>query len=416
MSGGGGSGQKALDTASIKGGTVFLPPGTYRCNSVAGDGRVYCLLIGSNVKLMGAGRGASIIKLANNQDDDCRIIANQHQADPTGDSNITFSDFSIDGNANNQSYPSDVGIKMVNTQKVVHERIYIKNIKALLAYEGVAFDSYFSNHNSYTDCEATRTLAADSTGSGFSASYSSDIEYKGCRASHSTRWQGFTNMRCRSISYVNCHSYKNFQRGFNSERSEGVLYANCIAGGKSTDTSAYPYLIKDTTLGNKGDGFYLWNSSYLQLVNCISNANQTGIFNTDSSYVRVIGGEARKNTQYGLFFSSTTEAFNTRIKGGPIVRENSICRLQIGSGPGVCYNNSIPGPVTPPGSFPTSTTGYPNPFPYDAKVYVSGATVTAIAVSGQVTGITSGLVIVPAGDSINVTYSSGTPSWKWFID
>lgn len=48
-------------------------------------------------------------------------------------------------------------------------------------------------------------------------------------------------------------------------------------------------------------------------------------------------------------------------------------------------------------------------------VNVSGGTVTAIAVDGTVlTGVTSGVIMVPSGKTITLTYSSA-PSWQWVL-
>ena len=63
---------------------------------------------------------------------------------------------------------------------------------------------------------------------------------------------------------------------------------------------------------------------------------------------------------------------------------------------------------------PSSTTALLNPLWRDCAVTVSGGTVTAIAVDGTATGITSGTVIVPTGKTIKLTYS-GTPSWTWIV-
>jgi len=65
-------------------------------------------------------------------------------------------------------------------------------------------------------------------------------------------------------------------------------------------------------------------------------------------------------------------------------------------------------------SVPGSTTPQQNTFWRHAAVTVSGGTVTAIAVDGTATGITSGTVIVPSGKSITLTYSSA-PTWNWVL-
>jgi len=72
-----------------------------------------------------------------------------------------------------------------------------------------------------------------------------------------------------------------------------------------------------------------------------------------------------------------------------------------------------PGSATPP-SVPATTVALRNPFWRDAAVVVNGGTVTAIAVDGTATGLTTGLVVVPTGKTITLTYSSA-PTWTWTL-
>lgn len=81
--------------------------------------------------------------------------------------------------------------------------------------------------------------------------------------------------------------------------------------------------------------------------------------------------------------------------------------IKISNCPG--YNPT--GPQSAP-SMPASGTALTNPFPFDTTVYISGGTVTAIDVGGTSTGLTSGSVFVPAGETITLTYSSA-PTWVW---
>jgi len=71
-----------------------------------------------------------------------------------------------------------------------------------------------------------------------------------------------------------------------------------------------------------------------------------------------------------------------------------------------------PGAKTAP-SVPATTVAHTNAFWRDCVVTVTGGTVTAIAVDGQTTGLTSGTVIVPTGKTITLTYSDA-PTWKWW--
>ncbi len=63
---------------------------------------------------------------------------------------------------------------------------------------------------------------------------------------------------------------------------------------------------------------------------------------------------------------------------------------------------------------PASTVALKNPYWRDAAVYVSGGTVSAIAVDGTTVGTTSGMVLVPTGKTITLTYSSA-PTWVWSL-
>lgn len=61
---------------------------------------------------------------------------------------------------------------------------------------------------------------------------------------------------------------------------------------------------------------------------------------------------------------------------------------------------------------PASGTAYTNKFGVSVSVYVTSGTVTAIAVAGTSTGLTSGMVTVGPGQTITLTYSV-TPTWVW---
>lgn len=72
------------------------------------------------------------------------------------------------------------------------------------------------------------------------------------------------------------------------------------------------------------------------------------------------------------------------------------------------------GALTPP-SIPTSTTPLTNPFSVDCTVHITGGTVSAIAIGGTATGLTSGTFRVPCYQTITLTYSVA-PTWTWFGD
>lgn len=65
-------------------------------------------------------------------------------------------------------------------------------------------------------------------------------------------------------------------------------------------------------------------------------------------------------------------------------------------------------------SVPASTTAQQNTAWRDAYVIVTGGTVSDITVDGHSTGLTSGMVTVPSGKTITITYSVA-PTWNWWL-
>lgn len=75
------------------------------------------------------------------------------------------------------------------------------------------------------------------------------------------------------------------------------------------------------------------------------------------------------------------------------------------------FASTPPATVTTPG-VPGTTTPQANNTGLDVMVYITGGTVTVIAIGSNTTGLTSGSFYLASGQSITLTYSSA-PSWKW---
>lgn len=69
------------------------------------------------------------------------------------------------------------------------------------------------------------------------------------------------------------------------------------------------------------------------------------------------------------------------------------------------------GAVSPP-AVPATTVAYTNAYGVDCDVYVSGGTVTGVAISGAATGLTSGHFLVRNSGTITLTYTVA-PTWVW---
>jgi hypothetical protein len=66
-------------------------------------------------------------------------------------------------------------------------------------------------------------------------------------------------------------------------------------------------------------------------------------------------------------------------------------------------------------SLPPSGATYVSNMPAEARVTISGGSVTDVRIGGQSTGLTSGMFLVAPGESIALVYSSA-PTWRWFLN
>ena len=299
------------DAAAAGGGIVYLPPGTFLLANVQEQYgvRFYLLDYYSGVHIVGAGRHVSMLVARPGLPDQTRIIS-AHSADRTSlVSGNLFQDFTVQGNAARQpDAGSMVGISNVNTDSVHHVRMRVESIKATAASEGACYDSYDSMRNGYRDCEAVQDGIGSLTGSGFSATRSTATSYQHCRAAGSGKWMGFTTFLSSKIEYRDCSGFANGQRGLNCERSEAVRYLDCRAGGRTT--------------GNRGDGIYLYQSLDVEVTDCRSQGNQSGLVNNGST-LRVIRGQYTDNADAGLAFSSDADWANSSLEEAPAISGNA---------------------------------------------------------------------------------------------
>lgn len=107
--------------------------------------------------------------------------------------------------------------------------------------------------------------------------------------------------------------------------------------------------------------------------------------------------------------SSTLTAY---VRGGSYIGSAGM----VGSGvngkvEGVTNYNPV-GVITAP-SVPASGTAQSNTFVVRVRIFVTGGTVSAIAINGTATGMTNGTFELDPGETITVTYSA-VPTWTWF--
>ena len=308
--------QAAIDKVHRNGGgTVFLPKGTYLLKSVQKEEgiRLYLLNIFSGISLVGEAQNSTVIKSAPSMPDETRIIsADSANGKKELVSNVVFQDFTIDGSATQQNEArSMVGISMVHTQGIVHRNVTVKNIKGTAEREGTNFDSFYSSGNRYIDCTALTTLDTKKmTGSGFSATESSDITYLRCHSYNSGWWMGFTTFNSRNISYQQCDAALNFQRGFNAESSINVTYDRCSSAPINSING-----IRVSNSVKSWDGFYAFRSKTVRYNECVSRANRgSGLFNNGSTDLRVSNSQFDQNGS-GIGFDNEKDCAEATING-----------------------------------------------------------------------------------------------------
>jgi len=451
--------QLALDTCRLSGGgTVYCPSGTYQVTPAVRTGGASwttALMYGPNTVLRGAGTDATIFRIPNNSlgtvgsgsNVASIIVPWNNQQDQ-----VTFVDFTIDGNAGNQTDQIS-GLYITRQRGVKCHRVRIRNCRGTNNSGGntetFCFYAQGSTDVSFVDCQAIQTAGV--MANGFVANGCTGVGYVACRSASIGNGTAFgfgfnVGVGSREVSYTNCHAYLCGSQGYHIDdvNVANVTYTDCRAGGTSSSIAAgsqYPFG-SAVSLGNGGSGFFcsqqvvavsyvncisdngsaqgfdLSRGDYL-LANCHARNNAfSGIILGNTPIVRIVGGDFRNNTLNGIRISAAADAATIRITGSPLLSGNALAPLQIG---GTNYANAPPANVAAP-AVPATTVALTNQFAFDATVHLTpGASTCAVAINGVATGIVlaNGGVgqafRVPAGGTITLTYTAA-PTWVWDIE
>jgi hypothetical protein len=113
----------ALAGLPATGGTVFLPPGTYKTTAT--------LDLGTNKRLIGSGRYATIISYTGSSIAINMGVATQTVAPPSGTAGV----FDLKINGAGQTTSGSVGIRVIKLQFPTIERVAIENIESALVFD-----------------------------------------------------------------------------------------------------------------------------------------------------------------------------------------------------------------------------------------------------------------------------------------
>lgn len=274
--------QAAISAASAAGGgTVYVPAGTYICSNV---------YLASNITLMGASMGATVLKM-----DPLAIpgtnawVIRVSNGSTTAASYVTVKDLTIDGNkvtwANpaGKTYGYYLGTGTLGlVTDCAMERVEIKNCNTY------AFDVVNALRVAITDCwshDNGYPTGTYNNASGFEI-LADDVTLVNCRAVGNANkgfisgTTGFTPTRTK---FVACTAQGNTSDGFNLH--DGLVDSS-ILGGASRDnggsganiasSSTRNSIVGLVCTGNTGNGIRIDSGSYNVVNSCILDGNSVG--------------------------------------------------------------------------------------------------------------------------------------------
>jgi hypothetical protein len=456
--------QAAINAANTAGGgIVFFPPGTYLC------GR---LTMYSKIILMGTGKALSIIKMKSGTNADflttSSSLSNFGFRDLTFDGNnanntsgaglvLSGTDISV-FNCEIANFPA-YGIYGVSGNRLYIKNCYIHNNKNVGVLIGVAGNTF-----SEIDIEGCNITSNDShgilIGNGSTAIAtrvtidSNIVTLNGANTAGAGGggiwvWTGGSNVAItNNVVYSNNGDNIAVAGGTNvnitgnqSSYAAGVpadLVNSGIAisagashividGNECFNNTAAGIIVRGATNHVTIVGNICWNNS--QYVNP-GQGYPAGSFHgiqidtispdADSgNYISISGNrcfddQGTKTQGYGIKIDANADFVicqNNVINGnllGPLLNNASGSKSIIIAN-NVGYNPV--GGVTPPTL--TSGVGITNTFAFPVRVFIYGGTISAVYIGGtQLTGFTSGMVILQPNESIQINYSVA-PSWTW---
>lgn len=247
---------------------------------------------------------------------------------------------------------------------------------------------------------------------------------------------GGGNTGPRLTRLLNCYSESNGTNGFIMTDGRDVHFQGChaavnTASGFGVSGGTFPRFVDCLALQNGAHGYAVTGGILPTFTDCNASNNGTAVANTyaglsvqsgATTCVRVTGGAygdvvfpASPSQEWGIVLGTTTDyctVIGADLRsniGAPLAVFTSGAHNRIAQCPG--YN---PVGVKAP-AVPATTVAYTNAYGTDAAVHITGGTVTVIAIGGSATGLTSGSVWVPSGQTITLTYTV-VPTWTWFLD
>lgn len=401
--------QAAITAAGT--GTVYFPPGTYILGA--------SLTMTTNLTLRGAGRDATILKLANSVNDYAIKFTQASSAFITG---AKFTDLQINGNASNQT--AGGGISAVGSVESYYEDCHFTACYDWGLYLQGNGSGTFGHNNRINGCLFDNAANAGAGGGICTTSCDEnmitacDFQFLG-GATYGTG--GGPNPACildicglnmiTACTFVSSRGSATNVVGIQIQSATKTRVVGCTfdgVGGDGVFIAGTDCCIVGNHFSDIGSGGTAIGSGVQLQYGAVRNtvtANNMISSGTNGQTRSLVRENQMGSMGSNIIASNTFQVSGTTSNG--VIEPNGIASQYRGN---IGYNPV--GHVTSP-SVPTTTTALVNPFNVDCSVFITGGTVTVIAIGGTATGLTSGQVFVPAGQSITLTYSAA-PSWTWF--
>jgi hypothetical protein len=468
--------QAAINAAGAAGGgIVYVPPGTYLVSAssaaVQNTSTYAALVVPSNVRLVGAGMGISIIKASNV----CAVIAVYSGiyssvecltvvGTSPGTGNVRLADGIF-------VYPyatyckiiecevcfaQDVGVELQGSyNEIVGCYIHDNYSNGVYVCGGVGYlTEYNTIHHNRVQNNGTSPLQWDNIDIDVGASYcivsdnvvvGNDITVfdDGSRGNAASYGNEVINnyilnspnngISCSGVQ-VGFRICGNYITGLNDSHSLGYGFGIWVQ--TVTPSGAHVANANFTISGNQIDGAYRAGiyiqgdpsappTTFSLIGNSVINPSQvgsgqySGIQLTQAAADYLMSNnfvsDGVPNMKYGM--DVATSGVNARLIANSVdVGVSGRINLPGSLPSGMVVSNNPAynptGPIGPP-SVPASGATLVNPYPYPCLVTVYGGSGVVIFVAGGSTGLTGGAVLVGAGQSIKLTYTTA-PAWGWF--
>lgn len=389
---------------------VFFPAGTYM---ISGPLQVGGGFPGGLV-IYGAGWD-SRIKVANNAN--CYVFTLNNTYTP----GLVIRDVYIDANGANQS--AGGGIDAQGAVWCRFEHLYIDKPWAVGIYLHNDGAGGYGHHNVINGCRIENGRLAASGGTGYALLFEQSDENRitDCAITDCGNASVSENHMVYDKAGLQLFHGTVFVGGATGatqlklQGSNNLVVGNTFDGGNSTNQVRLNGGV-NTIVGNRFHGVGSAAASGSGKCGILLD-NVTECIIANNTFAPITAGQGYADSAIRIAFNARGNAVYGNGISSPAGWQVAPINLS-GAGTGNMLRDNLGyNPITSltAPSMPTSNTDFVHSFSVDCAVYISGGTVSAIAVAGVTTGLTSGMFRLVVGQKIKLTYTVA-PQWVWVSD